>query len=372
MGTNQQLLKKALANPQRWLEGDPVRKDWVMQVLSKIDQGEVVTLGGDEPAKEGEILIATGGTSGNPRFAIHSWDTLCAAADGLIKRASDKMKSYGILPLEHVSGFMPVVRTIVSGGKLVLGDKHSLEGMDEGMFLSLVPTQLQRFMKDPDLVTKLRSCRMIFVGGAAADEELLEKAQLLELPLAPCYGMTETAAMVTVLMPEEFLMGKRGCGKALPGVDISIDEDNRIHISSPSLCQGYAGSETVLTNPFATQDRGFLDDDGNLHILGRMDHVIITGGEKVNPEEVEAVLKEVSAAQNVLVVGLPDEEWGEKVVAFATGTTLQEGAIKDAAKQRLTRYKVPKQIVVVEDLPLNDQGKVNWELVNQLIRDALA
>lgn len=369
MGTNQQLLRKALVNPNDWLSGDPVRKDRLLKILTKMDRGDVVNLGGEYPAGKGQILIATGGTSGNPRFAIHSWDTLCAAATCLMKRVGDKMTSYGVLPLDHVSGFMPVVRSIVSGGKLILGDKQKLEEVSEGMFLSLVPTQLQRFLKEPDLVKKLRACRMIFVGGAAAAEELLENAQSLEIPLAPCYGMTETAAMVTVLMPEEFLAGKRGCGKALPGVGISIEEGSRIHISTPGLCQGYAGNDSVVTNPFATQDQGCLDEDGNLHILGRMDRVIITGGEKVQPEEVEAVLKAVSKAQAALVVGLPDEEWGHRVVAFVTSTKQNPSSITVALKRKLPSYKVPKQILFVEELPLNDLGKVNWDLVSKLTQD---
>ena len=371
MGTNQQLLKKALETPDAWLAGDPDRTERVLRVLEKIESGEGVTLGGEYPAKAGDILIATGGTSGKPRFAIHSWDTLCAAANCLIERVGDEMQSYGILPLEHVSGLMPVVRTIVSGGKLLLGDKDTLAGMQEGMFLSLVPTQLQRFSKDPELVKKLRACRMIFVGGAAVEEKLLDKAQELGLPLAPCYGMTETAAMVTVLHPKEFVAGKRGCGKALPGVGISTGKDHRIHISTPALCQRYAGSEAVVSQPFATEDRGILDEEGSLHILGRMDRVIITGGEKVDPEEVEAVLKEASGVQDALVVGLPDEEWGQKVIAFVTGTTQEPETLKDAAKRRLPGYKVPKQILFVQDLPLNDREKVDWELVRKLSRDAL-
>jgi O-succinylbenzoic acid--CoA ligase len=365
MGKDQRLLIKALEQPDQWLVADHKTQEKVLATLHKIASGEGIVLGGNHPAIRGKILIATGGTSGNPKFAIHSWESLAAAARALMGKIGENIQSCGILPMHHVSGLMPIVRAILSEGKYFQGDPGNLFEHPEGKCLSLVPTQLNRYLKVPQTVAKLRQFRMIFVGGANSGQSLLDQAAERELPLAPCYGMTETAAMVTLLPPEEFLSGQRGCGKPLPGVQIETGELNQIRISCNSLAEGYSGKDDPISKPFPTQDTGFFDEEGSLHITGRLDRTIISGGENVNPAEVEAELREFAFVEDALVVGIPDEEWGQKIIAFIKGKPTTPESLKAKLKQVIPAHKVPKEILFVRELPLNVQGKVDWEFIEK-------
>ena len=221
-------------------------------------------------------------------------------------------------------------------------------------------------MKDPDLMEKLRKFRMVFVGGAKIDEDLLDMAQDLSLPIAPCYGMTETAAMVTLLKPEDFLDGQRGCGRTLPGVEIEFGSNGQISISTLSLAKGYYGNDNGFKGSIQTQDSGYLDERSNLHVTGRLDRTIITGGENVDPAEVEDVLKTHPDLEEALVLGIPDKDWGQKLVAFVVGKDSQETSLMNFLKEKLPGFKIPKEIVMVGNLPLDARGKVAWEEVKRL------
>ncbi|HLS27785.1 MAG TPA: AMP-binding protein, partial [Opitutales bacterium] len=155
----------------------------------------------------GEILIPTGGTTGHLRFARHSWKTLSSAAIGFAEHFEVKsIDSLCVLPLFHISGLMQVVRAINTGGTFFPADWKRLERgeipkIDDGFFLSLVPVQLQRLLRQPDLLPWLRNAKALLIGGAATPAPLVEKAAQLRLPLSLSYGSTETAAMVAAQKP---------------------------------------------------------------------------------------------------------------------------------------------------------------------------
>jgi O-succinylbenzoic acid--CoA ligase len=249
-------------------------------------------------------------------------------------------------------------------------------------FLSLVPTQLQRLLKgDLTIILWLQSFTAILLGGAPAGATLLDKARNLHLPLAPTYGMTETASQVATLLPQEFLAGNLSSGRILPHARLTIQDETgkplppftpgRITLSGTSLAQGYGS--TPLSQPWQSGDLGYLDSDGYLYVLGRENTLIITGGEKVLPAEVEAAILATSYASDVAVLGVPDQEWGEQVVAVVIPThqaplppvlTIQLCA---ALKLRLSSYKIPKQWLLRKCLPRNAQGKLNQTELRQWV-----
>jgi O-succinylbenzoic acid--CoA ligase len=189
---------------------------------------------------------------------------------------------------------------------------------------------------------------------------LLERAAEARLPLAPGYGMTETAAMITALRPEEFLAGRRGCGGALPHGRVAVAADGGIEIAAESMFRGYYPrwrSEGL----WRTDDLGRIDERGGLHWLGRRDAAIITGGEKVDPGEIETMLRATGQFADVAVVGLPDADWGESVVAcYPAGTTEPDLAVvADLVGRRLATHKRPKRYLPLARWPRNDQGKLN-------------
>ncbi len=339
--------------------------------------GEIPAAPDEPPPDRTHLMIATGGTSGLARWAVHTWETLATAAHGLrAALGGGPVHSVCFLPLHHVSGLMQVVRSFVSGGRLVLADGRALgagefPSIPDGAVTSIVPTQLVRLLERPDGATWLRRFRAVFLGGGPAWPELLDRARAERLPLAPCYGMTETAAQVTMMSPDVFLAGGEGAGGALPHATIAIVDETtgavlapgvqgRIHVRSESLCHGFLPNITPDRREFLTSDRGRLGVDGNLTVLGRSDAVIITGGEKVDPAEVEAVIRATGLVDDVAVLGVPDAKWGEAVVAVIAGAAKdRKRELAALVRSRLPPPKRPKRWVSVATLPRNHAGKLN-------------
>lgn len=317
----------------------------------------------------GWLMIPTGGTGGRLKFARHDAATITAAVRGFSRHFGlPRINAVGVLPLHHVSGLMGWLRCGLTGGEYLpldwkaaeAGALPTLPARSAGWTVSLVPTQLERLMRRPPAVEWLRGFRAILLGGSAAWPALLDRAADLRLPLAPSYGMTETAAMIAALRPEEFLAGARSCGAVLPHAQVGFDEEGTVLVGGASVFRGYYPGWREEAEAFVTQDGGWLDGRGHLHISGRRDAVIITGGEKVNPAEVEAVLRGTGELPDVVVLGLPDAEWGERVVAaYPAEARPDQGRLDAALSRLLAPAKRPKRLIPVENWPVNAQGKVN-------------
>ncbi len=313
----------------------------------------------------GWLCVASGGTSGAPKFARHDERTLMAAVRGFCAHFDlARVNAVDVLPAFHVSGLMARVRCAATGGEHVAWDWKRLEAGElpatpragEPWVISLVPTQLHRLLARPASVVWLRRFEIIFVGGGPLWPELADAAARTGLRLAPSYGMTETAAMVAALRPEEFLAGARGSGTQLPHADLSIGSDGVVRVCGEAVFRGYF-PEMSTTREFTTEDLGRFDERGHLHLLGRRDAVIITGGEKVQPAVVEAALRASGEFGDVAVVGVPDAEWGEVVVACYPGETRAPNF--ERAVAALAAHERPKRFVALADWPRNAQGKVN-------------
>ncbi len=326
---------------------------------------------------QGYLMIPTGGTGGRVRFARHDAATIAAAVRGFTRHFGlSQVNAAGLLPLHHVSGLMAWMRCALTGGDYLPLDWKAIEGgalpplpvMMHGWVLSLVPTQLERLLRHDAAVEWLRKFRIIFIGGAPTWPELLDKGAALRLPISPGYGMTESAAMVAALRPEEFLAGARSCGSVMPHVTVQISGDSDISVSGESLFRGYYPQRRA-GGDFATEDCGYLDENGHLHVTGRRDAVIITGGEKVDPAEVETVLRGSGELPEVVVLGVPDAEWGQVVVAAYPGSAQPDfGRVEQWIKSHLPAYKRPKHFVPVALWPAGTSGKVNRPEVARLVR----
>jgi len=318
------------------------------------------------PSAQGWLMIPTGGSTGGVRFARHDHSTVGAAVAGFARHFGvDRVNAFGLLPLHHVSGLMGWLRTALTGGVFRSGDWKdiergnfpALERVPGDWVLSLVPTQLERLLAAPAATDWLRRFRIIHLGGAPAWPALLDRAATARLPLAPGYGMTETAAMVTSLRPEEFLAGARNAGAPLPHARLEIDAEGAIAVSGDSVFRGYyPASDTA--GRFVTGDLGEFDSAGRLSVRGRRDGVIITGGEKVHPEEVEAVLRESGELSCVAVLGRPHPEWGQQLVAvFPVGGRPDLDRLRALVASRLAPAKRPKSYVALPVWPETTPGK---------------
>jgi O-succinylbenzoic acid--CoA ligase len=350
-------------------------------------------------ASKGWIMIPTGGSSGKIRFAIHTWETLMASVQGFKQYFQlNRVNSFCVLPLYHVSGLMQFMRSFTSGGQLVILPFKTLES-GEGchvdpveFFLSLVPTQLQRLLEHQDAAgpasTWLSRFQTVLLGGAPAWPELLERARCHRIRLALTYGMTETASQIATLKPDTFLSGSHTCGQVLPHAEVTIqsrtgellgaNQTGIITIKTAALALGYypvgaaCPQDLCFIEPEKLQldDLGFFDSQGYLHVVGRKSHKIITGGENVFSLEVESAIRATNLVADICVIGVSDQDWGEVVTAIYTphNPKLSTSALQTAIADQLSRFKQPKYWIPVERLPRNSQGKINREQLQQMVK----
>jgi O-succinylbenzoic acid--CoA ligase len=223
------------------------------------------------------------------------------------------------LPLHHVGGLMVLLRSVIYATTAVIAQHDP-----EATLASMVPTQLVR-----GLDAGMPRLRAILLGGGPVPPQL-RRPGVLET-----YGMTETTSSATI------------DGRPLPGVDVRIADDGEILVSGPIV----AGGGTL-----ATGDLGRMED-GRLIVVGRKSELIITGGENVAPAEVEAVLTAHPDVSDAAVVGRPDPEWGEAVVALVVGDA-DPDALRAHCRERLAPFKVPKRFERVRELPRSPSGKL--------------
>jgi O-succinylbenzoic acid--CoA ligase len=298
-------------------------------------------------------ILFTSGSSGEPkgvRLSSANWE---AAARSSVDHLGHGLgqRWLCVLPLHHVGGLSIIYRALFSGGAVVLESDPDIAArwLDRVEWASLVPTQLYRILsKRTDSFT---SSPRVLLGGGPADSVLVERGLAAGLEVLGTFGMTETTSQIaTAQRPGGPLM-------PLPGVDIEVDDTSRIQVRGATVMLGYVGEEE-LYGEFLTSDRGRIHSDGSLQVLGRADRVIITGGEKVDPSSVESLVAGQRGVSEVAVLGIPDPEWGERVVAIFVGDA-HPAELAAALRPSLPAYAIPKQWVRVEALPRTDLGKVD-------------
>ncbi len=299
------------------------------------------------------VVVGSGGSVGGRRWCLQPLEHLqaSAAASGRWLAELGLEPSHCLvldaLPLHHVSGLMPLVRARQWGAKLRWLPPAMLRqpsGLMEAcplprerpVVLSLVPTQLRRLMASPEGLAWLGSCAVIWVGGATLPEDLVLAARRAGLPLAPCYGATETAAMVCALAPHRFLSGEGGCGEPLDGVEVRIDATTgAVEVRSDRLSPGGSAAGGLVPLPLDAAGWWRSGDGGRmgwgLQVLGRMDGALHSGGETVFPEQLEARLMAAAACRGlpleaVLLLPRADQEWGQRLVALVRARGQERGA----------------------------------------------
>ncbi len=340
---------------------------WGRGERDRMDELRSKSSGSSADAGRGWLCIPSGGTSGALKFARHDEQTMEAAVRGFCRHFGvGRVNAVGVLPLHHVSGLMAWMRCAFTGGRYQPWSWKELEAGnypvlgEDDFFLSLVPTQLQRLVAVPAAVAWLKKFRVIFLGGGPVWPDLAATARRLQLPVSLSYGMTETAAMVTAQQPAEFLAGSLGCGKPLPHAAIAVTADGTVRVTGESVFRGY-WPDWREEREFVTADLGRFDERGELHLLGRSDTTIITGGKKVAPADVEVALRATGEFEDVAVVGVPDAEWGQVVVACypAQGRSPDLRKVEAAISASLAPHLRPKKFVAVSAWPRNAQGKLN-------------
>ncbi|WP_224273291.1 AMP-binding protein [Nocardioides lacusdianchii] len=312
----------------------------------------------DTPAP---LLIETSGSTGRPKGVVLPRRAVLASVEASARRLGASGRWLLALPSSYVAGVQVIVRSLVAGHEPVVvdgldvGRASAAHHGDTPTFVSLVPTQLHRIMTDPDQVAALARCHTVLVGGAGLDPDLRRRAEGQGVRLVSTYGSSETAG---------------GCvydGVPLDGVGVTLGAEGRIRIGGPTLFSHYDNdpgltAETVVDGWYVTSDAGRFDEDGRLQVLGRVDDVVISGGVKIPLTAVADRLRRHLLVQEAEVFGVPDPEWGQKLVAVLVGTA-HDAELRDWISAEHPRSWAPREFRWVEQLPLLPNGKVDRQAV---------
>jgi fatty-acyl-CoA synthase len=378
-----QALAGATAAPRRLeLGGD---EHWALEEAS----GDALEAAVDDD--DTLLVVYTSGTTGKPKGArlTHAncfWTNLgFDLATGV--RGDDVVLQ--VLPQFHCGGWNVQPLLAWWKGAVVVLERsfdaaRCLELIERKRVTTMmgVPAIYQFMAQEPKFAeADLSSLRTAVVGGAPMPEALLEHWQERGVAIIQGYGLTEAAPNVLCLPPEDAVRKAGFAGKPYPFVEVRLSSDGELQVRGPNVFAGY------WRNPEATAaafDEGWLrtgdvaeqDDEGNYRIRGRSKDMYISGGENVYPAEVESVLHEHPAVADVAVVGVPDERWGERGVAFVvtrSGTEATGEELRDWCGDRLARYKVPREVRFIEELPRSAMNKVlKDELAASLEREPVS
>ena len=314
--------------------------------------GEATVRSGErKTAADTAVIIGTSGSTGEPKGVELSAAALRHSAAASLARigATGGGRWLCCLPLTFVAGLQVVVRSLLSSSERAVASRLDAATVRESgcAYISVVPTQLVRLLDEPGGAAALASFAAVLVGGAAPAAVLLDRARAAGVPVVTTYGMSETCG---------------GCvydGVPLDGVRVWAGDDGLLRIAGPVLMNRYHGGPDT-GGEFVTSDLGYVRN-GRVVVRGRADDVINTGGHKVVPGEVAAVLESCPGVREVVVVGRADPEWGQRVTAVvvpadpAAPPTLE--LLRNHVSQRLPRYACPSEVVLTRAIPVLASGK---------------
>jgi acyl-CoA synthetase (AMP-forming)/AMP-acid ligase II len=330
-------------------------------------------------------LIYTSGTTGRSKGATLTHANVLAAVRiaNACRIVADDEQYVLPFPLSHIAGFNVIhhharMRPVILMPRFDARAFIDVVARHQVTAASLAATMLHSLLvlleAEPALVSELRSLQLLAYGAAPMPVPLLRRGhELLGVDFHSGYGMTELSGNAVFLDVAGHRRGLAGddallatAGRPGPGVDLRLADDGEILIRSPQVMAGYweepdATAAALVDGWMHTGDIGRFDAEGNLAIVDRKKDVILTGGENVSSLEVEQVLHEIPEVGEVAVVAVPDPEWGENVCAVVVphaGTTVDPDALVAAARSRLAGFKVPRHVVVVDELPKNGTGKI--------------
>lgn len=351
-----------------------------------VDSGSGSFTAVDRERTDIAAILYTGGTTGTPKGVMLKHEGIYFSAYSIAhyERSSEKDVALCFLPFNHVFGQMHIMNsTIFSSGCLELLPAFDMDAvlklLPHGVVTKFfaVPTVYIRLLSLPDLKEKLGELRYCFSAGAAmALDTHRQWKERTGITIAESYGMTECMPITfNHYHPEQHVVGT--VGQECYGVEVQIRDtqgrpvaqgrEGEICVRSPAGMVGY------LNNPEATEaafwsggwvrsgDIGVMDKRGYVSIVDRLKDVIITGGENVFPREVEEALYTLPQVEECAVIGVPDKEWGERIVAFIVlkpGHLLAPDEIKSFLRSRLSQFKIPKDFIAVDSLPKSQAGKI--------------
>ncbi len=351
------------------------------------DKIDKLNAGKNHPSKDTILLMFTSGTSGDPKCVELTYENVFYSAVGTKLRLQITGQDSWLLslPLYHIGGFSIIIRSVIFGIPVVI--PSSLDVVDiiaaigdyNPTVLSLVPTMMKRLIEHG--AQPGDSHKAVLLGGGPVPESLLERCTGSGWKIAATYGSTETSSQIATRNPIDS-KNPGSAGQQMPfnrirvidpaGNEVSPGTEGEITVQSPSLMKGYYKrrdlTDTVIRDEwYYTGDYGYCTGDNYLYVVSRRSDLIVSGGENVNPLEVEEVLRGHSAIRDVCVFPYADIEWGEVVAAVVvTGDDdLTTDVITGFLAGKLSSYKIPKKIFFTESLPYSEHGKLNRSAIRK-------
>ena len=321
--------------------------------------------------KEDDIaaIILTSGTTGIPKavqLTYGNFETSCANWNGFLQFNKSIDQFLCCLPLHHIGGLAVLIRALIYGFSVNLITQFNAGIILKAIqshpvsIISLVPTMLKRILEFEGGLGALKSLRWILLGGGPSPEFLLDTCIKEKLNIVKVYGMTETCSGTVGLKLLDEPQNKLYAGRPLPGAKIWT-ENEELNISGPMVMKGYV-SEEDSGGIHNSHDLGWVDDGDLIFLDIRRKDLIISGGENINPIEVEEALINIKGITDAAVIGIEDEEWGQKVTAFIVQKKdiIETDMIYNKLKKYLSSYKIPKNIIEVPSIPRNELGKIEY------------
>ncbi len=303
------------------------------------------------------LVLATSGTAGAPKAVELSRAAVAAAVLGSAQALGGEPDARWLccLPVAHVGGMLVLMRGVLTDTSVEVHDGFDVQAVAaaEVDHVSLVPTMLHRLLAADADLSRLGT---ILVGGAGLDDGTVREARERGARVVTTYGLTETCGGIVY------------DGRLFEGSAVRVGAGGEVQLVGPTLMDGYRGDPGSTAGAFTldgwlrTGDAGELEEDGRVRVHGRLDDCILTGAEKVWPQEVEAALREHPKVAELAVAGRSDPDWGQHVVAFVVPVTLEDPPtlqeLRDHAAERMARFKLPRELVLLPALPRTPSGKI--------------
>jgi o-succinylbenzoate---CoA ligase len=338
------------------------------------------------------VVIFTSGSTGIPKGVMLSFRNLIRSieiGDKILNQSSED-RWLASLPFYHIGGFSIITRTLLAGASMVIPDSSDFKDFIESIkkfkptLASFVGTQLKKLLDEK--ISPYNEIKNILIGGGFVDDSLIDKAINNGWKISKVYGSSEVSSFVAAITSDELMRRIKSSGKAIPPNEVVIVDEKKeilppnlegeITVKGDSVFGGYLNNETETKNKLAagtyyTGDIGYLDNEGYLFVQARRSDLIITGGENVNPIEVEKYILQSESINDCCVLGIEDKTWGQIVVAaiVSKDRTISEKSVKNFLKSKLASFKIPKRILFVDSLPRTSLGKVEKEKIKALMQN---
>ena len=370
------------AEKRRYLEAVPHKKIFNQDLELTFEKTDV-----EMPLNlSSKVFFFTSGSAGKPKLVVHRLENLfdVAAASNKVT----KLESSGIwllsLPISHVGGFSILLRAILSRARVGLAQGLGLKNLSDNIarfkatHVSLVPTMLEVLVESFS-ENQHSSLEAVLVSGAPIDRKLQHRAVSMGIPIICSYGLTEAGSTVssTEVISDAQQLGH--AGKCLSGVELRISDTSgkkvspatvgEIQLRGQNLFEGYFGesaSGKYINDWFSTGDLGLIDEFGNLELVGRSSRLIISGGENIDPREIEQLVQEHSLVSKAAVVAELSEKWGERPILFVElkkdhDLVQAKATLSAFLENQLSSRKRPDRIEIVDRMPMLGVGKIDYK-----------